>query len=114
MSNEIYKYNCDTCGYHCNMKSSWAKHINTELHKTGKKKRRSDYKEPLTCDKCTYTTKNKTMMITHKLNKHSTKEDRENEFKYYCKMCDFGSFSSDSMKVHNESYKHKTFLEQSK
>lgn len=40
-----YKYSCDRCGYNSNIKSSWEKHINTELHKTGKKKRSSDYKD---------------------------------------------------------------------
>lgn len=28
-------------------------------------------------------------MDKHKLNKHSIKEEREIEFKYYCKMCDY-------------------------
>ena len=29
--------------------------------------------------------KNKLMMLQHKLNEHSTVEEREKEFKYYCK-----------------------------
>lgn len=35
---EEYKYNCDSCGFKCKFNSQWEKHIETELHKTGKKK----------------------------------------------------------------------------
>jgi len=55
----------------------WEAHIKTELHKTGQRKLRSDYKEPYKCDKCDYESKNITTMKIHKLNKHLTKEDRE-------------------------------------
>jgi hypothetical protein len=93
------------------MKSSWNKHIKTELHIMGKKKRRSDYKEPIKCDKCIYSTKNKTTMEKHKLTKHSTKEERKAKFTYYCSYCDYGAFSKDSMKIHEDTEKHKVFME---
>ncbi len=101
------KYTCKQCNFSCNYKSSWEKHIKTELHKTGKKKKRSDYKEPYTCDICGYKTKNTITFKKHKLNEHSNKETREKEFKYYCKLCDFGTFSSDTLNIHNETKKHK-------
>ena len=52
-----HKFICEKCDYKGNIKSQWKKHINTELHKTGKKKERSDKKDPLKCEKCEYTIK---------------------------------------------------------
>jgi KRAB domain-containing zinc finger protein len=102
-----FKYNCEKCDYHCNAESSWEIHINTTKHKTGKKKQRCDYKEPYKCPECDYKTKNKTTLSQHKLNEHASKEEREKNFKYYCNMCDFGTFSIDSFEIHKESNKHK-------
>ena len=45
-------------------------------------------------------------MLKHKLNEHATKEEREKEFKYYCFNCDFGTFSSQLYKKHEETKKH--------
>lgn len=101
------KYNCEQCDFHCNAESTWTIHINTAKHKTGKKKLRSDIKEPLKCSDCNYETKNKTTLIQHKLNEHSDIEKREKEFKYYCKLCDFGTFSIDLFNFHNSCRKHK-------
>ena len=102
----INKFNCDKCNFSCNTKARWENHINTELHKTGTRKKRSDYKEPYKCDCCDYNTKNLTTLNIHKLTKHSNKETREKEFKYYCKLCDYGSFSKDSFDIHNNTEKH--------
>lgn len=102
-----YKYNCDSCGFKCNYNSQWKIHIETELHKTGKKKKRSDCKAPLKCDICDYKTKNTITFKKHKLNEHGTKTEREENFKYYCKYCDFGTFSNDTMNIHNNTKKHK-------
>ncbi len=102
-----YNYTCEKCNLKCNEKARWEKHINTELHKTGARKKRKDYKEPLTCDGCDYSTKNLTTMKVHKLNKHSTKEERGKQFIYYCKLCDFGCFFIEFMDTHNDTEKHK-------
>ena len=40
MEEKKYKYVCEKCNYKGNIKSDWKKHINTSLHKTGKKKRK--------------------------------------------------------------------------
>jgi transcription elongation factor Elf1 len=77
------------------------------LHKTGIKKKRSDYKEPYKCNKCEFVTKNSTTQKIHILNNHSTIEERKQGYKIYCEVCDFGSFYEDSMKIHNASIKHK-------
>ncbi len=105
-----YKYICEKCDYKCNYKSQWNIHITTELHLTGQRKKRSDYKEDTKCEKCDYKTRNIVTMKKHMLNKHASLEEREKEFKYYCKICDFGTFSKDTIEVHNESEKHKLSL----
>ncbi len=108
---EIYKYNCEQCDFHCNAISTWKKHTATTKHQTGKKKIRSDCKGPYLCEKCDYKTKNKTIFIQHCLNEHATKEEREKEFKFYCKICDFGTFSTDLFDGHNANHKHKKRME---
>jgi hypothetical protein len=105
-SNE-FRFKCENCKYYCNEKSKWTKHILSTKHTTGIKKIRSDYTGPYNCNECDYKTKNKTIYKQHVLNYHSTKEKREKEFKYYCILCDYGSFSKDLLDRHNLSLKHK-------
>ena len=101
-----YKYECEKCRFKCNTKAQWEAHIKTTLHQTGERKKRSDTKEPYKCEKCEYKTKNKTTLKQHYLNDHGTLEEREKEFKRYCKVCDFGTFSIDIYINHIESEKH--------
>ena len=77
MEEKVNKYVCDKCNFKCNTKARWDAHINTELHKTGQRKLRSDYKEPYKCDKCDYKHKNITNYKIHILNNHSSKEERK-------------------------------------
>jgi hypothetical protein len=104
------KYICEKCNFGCDIQSRWDAHTKTTLHETGKKKQRSDYKEPLKCEKCDYKTKNKLMMLQHKLNEHSTIGEREKEFKYYCKICDYGTVSKDLYEKHEKSQKHIKYI----
>ena len=92
--------------FHCNEEIRWKKHIETELHKTGKRKQRSDYDGPYDCKDCNYKTTNATTFKQHKLNEHANKETREKEFRHYCKLCDYGTFSGQLIEKHNNSYKH--------
>ncbi len=69
-------------------------------------KKKKDIKPPLKCEKCEYQTKNKLMMLQHKLNEHSTIEERKKEFKYYCKKCDYGTISKDLFLRHQQTQKH--------
>jgi len=101
-----HKFICEKCDYKGNIKSQWKKHINTELHKTGKKKERSDKKDPLKCEKCEYTIKSIIGLKQHYLNWHSSLEEREKEFKYYCKLCNFGTFTQNLLETHNNTKKH--------
>ncbi len=101
-----YKYTCENCKFSCNEISKWEKHIETEKHKTGKRKKRSDYKGLYKCEKCNYESANKIIFKQHILNEHSNKEEREKEFKYFCKMCDIGTFSKDNWNRHINSQRH--------
>jgi len=110
MESKHYKYNCQQCDFSCQFQSAWQKHINTGLHKTGKRKKRSDYKDAYRCEQCDYKTRNIVTFKKHKLNAHSNKETREKGFKYYCKYCDFGTFSKDTLTTHNETNRHKLIV----
>ncbi len=101
-----YKYLCEKCNFKANIKSRWENHIKTELHKTGDKKKRSDYKEPHICNNCDFTSKNITNLKQHYLNLHGSLKERETEFKFYCKLCDYGTFSIDLFNKHNNTDKH--------
>ena len=106
------KFICDKCEYKCKFESEWLKHCNTELHKTGQRKKiiRKNHKQPDKCKNCDYETKNTFLMKKHILNEHSTKEQREKGFKFYCSYCDFGTFSKDTLDIHNNTNKHKNFV----
>ena len=106
---EYYKYICIQCNYKCNILSRWEKHIETELHKTGKKKIRSDYKGEKNCNKCKYIGKTLNNLKEHILNYHSSIEEREKGFTYYCKLCDYGTLSKDLINNHNNTKKHKSY-----
>lgn len=114
MSTTKHKFVCDKCAFKCNYKSSWEKHISTELHKTGKRKKRVDCKEPNKCMQCDYATKNKLTLKIHVLNTHSNLTTRREEFKYYCDDCDFGTFSSKIMNAHNNTNKHMKHIQRKK
>jgi hypothetical protein len=113
-SNNIFKYNCDKCDYHCNYESEWIKHTNTELHKTGIKKKRSDYKEPFKCEVCDYKSKNKTSLKKHYLHEHANKEERKKQYKFYCDNCDYGCFYDYEYDNHLNTDKHKKTIERLK
>ena len=104
---EDYKFKCDKCNFKCKYNSQWLKHTESGLHKDGIKKKRSDIKEPYKCVRCIYETKNLYTYKQHILNEHGTIDEREKGFKYYCKKCDFGTFSKDIINNHNNTIKHK-------
>lgn len=104
---EEYKFKCINCNFNTNYNSTWQRHIATQLHQTGKKKTRSDKKCLDKCPKCSYTSKINTTLKQHILTKHSTKKQREKQFTYYCKSCDYGAFAKTSFDNHNKTQKHK-------
>ena len=103
-----YKYYCEKCNYGTDIRYSLIQHNETDLHKTGERgKKPIKEKELFSCDKCDFSSTNKNNYLTHKLNNHSTKEERKKEFKYYCEACDFGVFTESSYEKHKNSLRHK-------
>jgi len=105
-----FKYKCEKCDYKCQFECQWKKHCETTLHKTGIRKKKDNYKQPEKCKDCEYITKNTALMKKHRLNEHSTIEEREKEFKFYCIYCDFGTFSKQTYEIHNNTDKHKKYV----
>ncbi len=105
MENKELKYKCEKCNYLTNYKSSYDKHLKSELHLFGKRKERSDKKNKK-CEICNYICSTEINLINHKLIYHSTKEERELKYKYYCKKCDYGINNEVIYKKHLECKKH--------
>lgn len=103
----MYKFNCDQCKYYTNYKSKWLEHTATTKHKTGKRKVRSDKKGPVECSECGHKSKTVHEARLHKLNNHSTLDERKTKFKYYCEVCNYGTFTPYSYKRHTHTKKHK-------
>jgi hypothetical protein len=110
-----YKYFCEKCNYGTDIKNSMVLHNKSTLHTTGIAGKRNiksdDEKKIYNCEKCDFVTKNKNNFIVHKLNKHSTKEERQKEYKYYCELCDFGVLSKSLYDKHIETSTHKNIIE---
>ena len=102
-----YKYFCEKCNYGTDIRYSLIQHEETELHKTGiRKKKPIKEKKYYQCTDCDYKSDNNNNYLTHKLNNHSTKEERKQQFKYYCDNCDFGVFTESSLEIHKHSLRH--------
>ena len=107
MDNTDNKYICDKCNYLTDTYKYFYQHCKTKKHLELEKKPRKDklgieYK----CDKCEYISMNKNNYLTHKLNNHSATEEREKQFTYYCKACDFGVFVDSCYNKHIISKNH--------
>ena len=58
------------------------------------------------CKICGYKNRHKNNFLLHHLNNHSTKKEREELFKYFCKYCNFGTFNSKNYENHLKCKKH--------
>ena len=77
----INNKHCEKCNKTFNSNAHFLIHCETELHKTGQRKTRSDKKEDIKCTICNiYTTKQKSTMKLHILNNHSNKETKKSNF----------------------------------
>lgn len=95
------------CDYNTQYPSKWKQHERTKKHQNnGKKIPRSDKTFVSICKICNHKTENKVSMETHILTKHSTREERKTNFKYYCKYCDFGTFNKELYNKHLTTLKH--------
>lgn len=100
-----YKYYCEKCQYGANIKNYFDAHNKSTLHLTGKKKCKPK-KEEYKCEECDFTTNKTSNLLTHKLNNHSTAEERKEKYKYYCDLCDVGTFVESNYEKHKLSTKH--------
>lgn len=100
------EYVCEKCNYKTEIKSCYEKHLNTELHKTGKRKIRTDKKVIEQCPHCDYTSKVNTDMQTH-LIRHLSEEEQKKKFNYYCDHCKIGYLYESQYNLHIVSTKHK-------
>jgi len=107
---ETFKYNCSACNFHGNLTAQWNRHIETELHKTGKRKTRSNKICIEKCPHCNYTSVNNTSLKQHILNEHSDTNERKTKFKYYCEFCDYGTFAKPFYDKHLTTEKHTNFM----
>lgn len=105
-----FPFVCKKCNFKTKTKSHYEAHCETEKHKTGKRKIRTDKKNKL-CPHCKlYEASNNTNLLNHILINHKTKEEREKEYPNYCKLCDFGTFSKKVYDNHIKSKKHERKL----
>lgn len=99
------KFFCEDCNYGTDILGCYKQHLETTLHKTGKRKERSD-KKIYKCYKCIFENDHKTSYLNHILNNHSTIEERKQTFPYYCECCDFGVFIKSVLDIHLKTKKH--------
>jgi hypothetical protein len=102
------KYKCQKCSFNCEYLSILNQHLESKKHNETKRKERNDKILEPKCNLCSYETNKTTNMKVHRLTKHSSKEDREKEFKFYCNKCDFGTFIKILFDRHLETLKHNT------
>ena len=105
---EIKKFTCEQCHISFLYKSKYDTHLKSKKHTGEAKKTRLDKIFEPQCRYCNFVAAHLTSMQTHLLTKHSTLEERQKQFKYYCKECDFGTMGEILWKRHQETKKHLT------
>ncbi len=111
-----FQYNCIPCNFKTNSLAIWEVHEKTKKHQLdgkhpsgneNRKIRRDKKKEnDIKCKYCDYIHQNIGNLKKHTLNNHSSKEERQKEFKYYCYKCDYGSFGITEYDNHIKTKKH--------
>lgn len=109
------KYYCEVCKYECKYYSLWIQHKNTIKHNNnGKTVRENKNFCNKSCTKCNYCAKHNEGLRLHYLTKHSNEEEKEKEFTYFCKYCNFGTFKKLLFDLHINTNKHKLIEKQIK
>ena len=103
------EYKCEKCNFLTNKKINYERHLKTEKHMTGIRKKRSDKKENK-CDICNNIYSSQRSLNEHKLNKHLNKKEKEEKYKYYCKECNVGNIYEINYKEHIKNEKHKRMM----
>jgi hypothetical protein len=101
------KYFCEKCNYRCKFKSLFIKHTKSIAHIGENNEIPNDLASSvLSCDKCNFKTFYSQNFKNHKLNNHSSFEERKKEFPFFCEVCNIGFFSKILLNNHNSSKKH--------
>ena len=99
---------CIKCNKTFTSNTHYLIHCETELHKTGKRKTRTDKQGELKCNICNlYSTRQQSTLKIHILNNHSSIEEKKKEYKYYCEYCDIGYLVEYKFNTHLDTLKHK-------
>lgn len=110
-------FKCEKCNLSFKHNFILMKHYETGLHKTGKRKTRSDKKEKMSCEVCeSFSTANETELKKHILKYHKTEEERMKEYDFYCVCCKVGFFNKDKYEKHKtlKSHEKKTLYNKPK
>ncbi len=108
--NKDNKFYCEICNYKCNFLSHYNQHLETIKHKNnGKIIRKCFSKEKKTtkCKLCKFETNHSSNLKVHILAYHSNIEEKKDNSKYYCELCNFGTFTKILYERHCETIKHK-------
>lgn len=110
MSTKITKsktYECINCKYSTKKLSEWNRHCTFKKHLAGGRQTKFE------CDECDHEGSNAWNLKVHKINNHSTKEERAQQ-KHYCADCDMVFFGPLEKIKHMEKKKHKVNVEKLK
>ena len=99
-NDDVSKYYCKTCDYHCKYPAHWKQHCDSKKHKNGGQREKRDKTFTGKCSECNFITTQTTNLQLHYLNHHANKEARKKGFKYYCESCDYGSFVRRLYQIH--------------
>ena len=94
------KLYCECCNYTATANTFWLKHLETQKHK------RNGQKKTTECDLCDYKSISHWNVKMHKIQKHSTKEERS-KMKFYCGECDVVSMCQLYFDKHLAGIRHK-------
>ena len=101
------KFVCNTCNFSCLYQSCWDQHIITDKHKNnGKIIREKKIKTIHKCSCCDFIAPHNDCLKNHYLSKHASINEKENEFTFYCKLCDFGTYYENVYNKHCKFKKH--------
>lgn len=96
-----YKFTCEMCKFKCKYNSGWLDHVSSKKHQ--QQGTQTVYKCNIT--NCNYESPSHWNLKIHKMNNHSTKEERASS-KYYCNDCDQVFFSPIYFERHNIGKRH--------
>jgi hypothetical protein len=108
---ENNNFYCEKCNFKCKYKFYYDRHLTTSKHINGKIIRKTNNDKiknikKYTCEKCDFISTHLYNYKTHLLNNHSTEEEKQKEFPFYCICCKIGLFAETLYNKHLLSKKH--------